>query len=170
MRLPTSWIGQLRLPSALLDQARAVLGRSPRYIDSVGRPGGLAVMTSPDALDGEYPGTVAARILLRIGLYSNGRTAGSISCPTLVQIMADNAVTPASVAIKAALQIKESSVHIHKGGHFDPYVEPCFRSSSTNSCLSYAGWYLSRFARMTRRRPGPVHRPYVGLGVLPIQE
>ena len=132
--------GALRVaPLAVLDQARAALGRSPLYINSVGRPGELAVMTSPDAKDGRdrllsasgvaegtYLETVAARILLRIGLYSPGRAAARISCPALIQIMSDDAVTPASAAIKTALKIPGATVHIHRGGHFDPYVEPMF--------------------------------------------
>jgi fermentation-respiration switch protein FrsA (DUF1100 family) len=127
------------MPSAAIDQARALLKRSPRYIISIGRPGDVAVMTSPDAMDGrdrllaasglndgDYPETVAARILLKIGLYSPGRTAGAITCPTLIQIMTDDAVTPASVAQKAASKIPDATVHLHRGGHFDPYVEPMF--------------------------------------------
>ena len=120
------------LPSAVIDQGRAVLRLSPRYIDSVGRPGDVAVMTTPDAMDardrlfaasglkdGDYPENVAARILLRIGLYSPGRTAGAIRCPAVVQIMSGDAVTPASVALKAASKIPGVTVHIHPGGHFD---------------------------------------------------
>lgn len=127
------------LPSALVDQTRALLKRPPHYINSVGRPGATAVMTSPDAMDGrdrlltasklregDYPETVAARILLKIGLYSPARTAGAITCPTLVQIMDDDAVTPASVARKTASKIPHATLHIHHGGHFDPYVEPMF--------------------------------------------
>ncbi|MGB7235387.1 MAG: alpha/beta hydrolase [Rhodococcus sp. (in: high G+C Gram-positive bacteria)] len=127
------------LPSAVIDQARALLKLSPRYINSVGRPGDVAVMTTPDAMDardrlfaasglkdGDYPETVAARILLRIGLYSPGRTAGAITCPTLVQIMSNDAVTPASVAQKTAAKIPHVTVRFHRGGHFDPYVEPLF--------------------------------------------
>lgn len=126
-------------PAALVDQARALLRRTPRYIHSVGRPGDLAVMTSPDAQPGldrllaeselsydDYPQTVAARILLHIGLYSPGRKASSIRCPTLFQIMSEDAVTPASVARKTADKVPNATVHVHPGGHFDPYVEPLF--------------------------------------------
>jgi len=59
-------------------------------------------------------------------LYSPGRTAGAIRCPAVVQIMSGDAVTPASVALKAASKIPGVTVHIHPGGHFDPYVEPMF--------------------------------------------
>lgn len=126
-------------PSAVIDRIRALRGRSPRYVDSVGNPGDLAVMTSPDAVpgrdrlllesglsEGDYPDNVAARILLRIGLYSPGRTASSIRCPVLLQIMSDDVVTPAYVTVKVAARIPDATVHIHKGGHFDPYVQPLF--------------------------------------------
>jgi pimeloyl-ACP methyl ester carboxylesterase len=123
-------------PSAVIDQIRAVRGKSPLY---VGNPGDRAVMTSPDAVpgrdlllaesgltDGDYPETVAARILLRIGLYSPGKTASNITCPVLMQIMSEDVVTPAYVTVKIAAKIPDATVHIHKGGHFDPYVQPLF--------------------------------------------
>ncbi|MGC5258898.1 alpha/beta hydrolase [Gordonia sp. DT218] len=126
-------------PSAIKDGIRALRGQSPHYIDSVGLPGTLAVMVSPDAStgrdrlmqesglsQGDYPETVAARILLKIGLYSPGRTASAIECPTLVQIMSEDAVTPASVANRAAKNIRKATVHTYTGGHFDPYVDPLF--------------------------------------------
>lgn len=126
-------------PSAVADSIRAVLGRSPHYIDSVGLPGTRAVMVSPDAItgrdrlvhesglsDGDYPETVAARILLKIWRYSPGHTVSAIECPTLVQIMSEDAVTPASVATNAAEKIRGAVVRTYAGGHFDPYFDPLF--------------------------------------------
>ena len=128
-------------PAAITDSVRAVLGRSPHYVDSVGLPGARAVMVSPDAMtgrdrlvvesglkDGDYPETVAARILLKIWRYSPGRTMSAIDCPTLVQIVSDDAVTPASVAQRAAAKVRKATVRTYNGGHFDPYVEPLFSS------------------------------------------
>lgn len=130
----------LRLaPAAITDSVRAVLGRSPHYVDSVGLPGARAVMVSPDAMkgrdrlvlesgltDGDYPETVAARILLKIWRYSPGRTMSAIDCPTLVQIASEDSVTPASVAQRAAAKVRKATVRTYSGGHFDPYVEPLF--------------------------------------------
>ncbi|WP_415973867.1 alpha/beta hydrolase [Rhodococcus sp. 077-4] len=132
----------LRLaPAAITDTVRSVLGRSPRYVDSVGLPGTRAVMVSPDAItgrdrlvlesglsDGDYPETVAARILLKIWRYSPGRTMAGIDCPTLVQIASEDTVTPASVAQRAAAKVRGATVRTYTGGHFDPYVEPLFSS------------------------------------------
>ena len=118
---------------------RALLRRPPKYIDSVGRPGEVAVMTAPgssEGLDrmleasglehGVYPETVAARILALIGFYSPARTAGNVSCPALFQVMSNDAVTPTNVALRTADKVRRATVHIHEGGHFDPYVEPLF--------------------------------------------
>ncbi|MET0199520.1 MAG: alpha/beta fold hydrolase [Rhodococcus fascians] len=127
------------LPSAVKDVVRALRKKPPHYIDSVGLPGTRAVMVSPDAnsgrdrmmqesglTHGDYPETVAARILLKIGLYSPGRTASAIGCPTLVQIMSEDTVTPASVALRAAQKIRTATVRTYTGGHFDPYVDLLF--------------------------------------------
>jgi fermentation-respiration switch protein FrsA (DUF1100 family) len=73
-----------------------------------------------------YPRTVAARITLRIGLYSPQRWVGRIDCPVLVQIAAHDAITPRSVAERAAAKIGRSTVRVYNGGHFDPYVPPLF--------------------------------------------
>ncbi|MEG9227347.1 alpha/beta hydrolase [Aeromicrobium sp. Sec7.5] len=121
------------------DQVRAWFGRSPVYVDSVAAPGRTGVMTSPDAAPGmdrliaesglragDYPQTVAARIVLRIGLYSPGRSAAKVACPALVQIVEDDAVTPRRVAERTARKMRHATVHLYPGGHFDPYVEPLF--------------------------------------------
>jgi fermentation-respiration switch protein FrsA (DUF1100 family) len=123
------------------DAVAARLGREPVYVESVGRPGEAAMMTSPDAYPGmlelfrasnlsedAYPRTVAARIALRIGLYSPQRWVRNIDCPVLVQIAAHDAITPRPVAERAAAKIRRSTVHVYDGGHFDPYVAPLFES------------------------------------------
>jgi dienelactone hydrolase len=124
---------------ALLDQAAALLRRPPVYVDAVGELGMTAVMTTPDAAPGlarqidasgltgdDYPSYVAARITLKIGLYSPTRHAGRVACPALVQIAAHDAVTPRRVAEKAAAKMVRSTVRVYDCGHFDPYVEPHF--------------------------------------------
>lgn len=123
----------------LRDQLGALLGRDPVYVDAVGDPGTTAVMTTPDAVpglraqadasglvEGDYPYYVAARICLKIGLYSPGRHASKVSCPALVQIAQHDAVTPRAVAEKAAAKMSRSTVHVYDCGHFGPYVEPHF--------------------------------------------
>jgi pimeloyl-ACP methyl ester carboxylesterase len=133
----------LRLaPFALRDQAAALLGRDPVYVEAVGLPGTAAVMTSPDAVPGldlqiaqaglahgDYPQHVAARIGLKIGRYSPIKHAAGVTCPALVQIAAQDAVTPRAVAEKAAKRMPRSTVHVYDCGHFDPYLEPHFATT-----------------------------------------
>lgn len=121
------------------DQVRAWTGRGPAYVNSAGLPGETAVMTSPDAVPGmdkliaesglklgDYPSTVAARIVLKIGLYSPKRWARGVICPALIQIADHDAVTPRRVAEATAALMAAPTVHTYSGGHFDPYVEPLF--------------------------------------------
>lgn len=121
------------------DLISAWAGRGPVYVDSAGRPGETAVMTSPDAVPGmhrlivesgleigDYPDNVAARIVLKIGLYSPKRWARGVTCPALVQIAGRDAVTPRAVAEATAARMAAPTVHVYSGGHFDPYVEPLF--------------------------------------------
>ncbi|HYI46778.1 MAG TPA: alpha/beta fold hydrolase [Actinomycetota bacterium] len=126
-------------PYAIRDQINAVLGRKPVYIPLVGRPGDLGIMTTPDALPGleqlivhsgiepdAYRQDVAARIGLKIGLYSPERVMSNIECPTLIQIASNDAITPCAVAENAAKQIPDVTVRIYECSHFDPYVDPAF--------------------------------------------
>ncbi|MEI9985386.1 MAG: prolyl oligopeptidase family serine peptidase [Aliidongia sp.] len=66
------------ISAALIDQFRAVLGRSPKYIKLAGEPGQVALMTKPGAeasylamLDGPsaWRNLVAARIMFTMPLY-----------------------------------------------------------------------------------------------------
>ncbi|MGY1940699.1 alpha/beta hydrolase [Nocardia gipuzkoensis] len=127
------------MPAAIEDTVRGALGRAPRYIGGIGHPGDLAVLTSPDAMPGlirleqqagldgsEYPHTVAARIVARIGLYSPGRKAAAVSCPALIQIARADLVTPADPARRAAAKMPHATVREYDLGHFDLYLEPAF--------------------------------------------
>lgn len=127
------------LPAALDDTWRAVLHRPPRYVDSVGAPGTRSIMASPDvrpalekmaAADGltldDFPITVAARIALRIGLYSPIRHAGAVTCPALIQVAADDDLCPVAEAGKAASRMPLGTLMSYPGQHFEVYVEPLF--------------------------------------------
>jgi dienelactone hydrolase len=126
-------------PAALQDAWRALCNRPPRYLDSVGAPGTLAVLAAPDALSavermaaasglqpGGVPITVAARIILRIGLYSPMRHATNVRCPALVQVATQDRIAPAAPAQKAAARMPNAKTQSYRCDHFDPYVEPLF--------------------------------------------
>ncbi len=122
----------LRLTAAgLRDQIGAALGRPPYMLRSVGPPGSLAVMTTPDAEPGfrsiDPPGSTwrneaAARIALRVSSYRPGRHSDRIAAPILFAIAADDAITPPAFARAAAARARNSEVRTYPGGHFDIYV------------------------------------------------
>jgi uncharacterized protein len=122
----------LRLTAAgLRDQIGAALGRPPHMLRSVGPPGSLAVMTTPDAEPGfrsiDPPGSTwrneaAARIALRVSSYRPGRHSDRIAAPILFAIAADDAITPPAFARAAAARARNSEVRTYPGGHFDIYV------------------------------------------------
>ncbi len=134
-----SWSQTARLVvAALRDQLGALLGRSPYRVAAVGRPGELAMMTSPDAyplvvrLAGENvdklmrENEVAARIALRLPLYSPGRAGKKITAPALVQVATQDVVTPVDVAQKAAKRIPGAEIRTYECSHFEPYLDPYF--------------------------------------------
>lgn len=127
------------LPAIVTDLWRAARGGEPRYVASVGRPGTVAAMTSPDAdpaVDllvresgfrrGDVDETVAARVLLRLGTYSPGRLAARVACPALVQIATRDAITPAAIARRVAARMPRGRFLEYDCAHFDPYVDPWF--------------------------------------------
>jgi len=135
--LPRLGIGHgLRLTLAgLRDQLGALAGRPPYMIPSVGPPGSLAVMNSPDAQPGfealnppglAWPNEAAARVMLRVGSHRPIRRTDAVRCPTLFVLAEDDVVTPPDLAAKAAARAPNSEVLRYPGGHFDPYVGELF--------------------------------------------
>jgi fermentation-respiration switch protein FrsA (DUF1100 family) len=120
----------------LRDQIGAALGRPPHMIASVGPPGSLAVMTTPDADPGfhaldppvsSWRNEAAARVCLRVTSYRPGKRAGEVRCPILFAIAEDDAITPPEFAEEAARRAPRSEVRRYAGtGHFDPYVGELF--------------------------------------------
>jgi fermentation-respiration switch protein FrsA (DUF1100 family) len=126
-------------PRALADQLGSVFRRSPRYIDTIGPATSVAALAAPGAMAGferlladsglergSQPEYVAARILLKITMYSPGRTAGRIECPTLIQVATRDNIAPAAAAAKVAAAIPHATLKRYDCGHFDPYVDPIF--------------------------------------------
>lgn len=115
----------------LRDQARALLGREPHYIPIVSAPGKGGVMSVAGAFEGfgaiydegfEWPNRVAARIGLRVALYSPGRKAPKLTCPLLVLVCGDDEVTPAEPAITAAKEAPQGEMQVYAGlKHFSIY-------------------------------------------------
>ncbi len=124
--------------AGLRDQVGHWLGRPPYRVAAIGRPGDVAMMTSPGAADlvermaGDRreellaENDVAARIALRVPLYSPGRHAAEITAPTLVQLATGDDVTPYAKARKIVSRIPNGEVKSYDCTHFEPYLDPHF--------------------------------------------
>ncbi|MEI2700913.1 MAG: alpha/beta fold hydrolase [Baekduia sp.] len=123
---------------ALLDLAAASLGRPPRLVPTVGEPGDLAMMATPDAMPGYraltagiegFDERVTARTVLDVLRYAPGRRAGRIACPLHVAICDEDSVAPAGRAAKQVARAPQAEVVHYPIGHFDIYVgEPFERA------------------------------------------
>jgi dienelactone hydrolase len=135
--------------AGLRDQVGAWLGREPHRVASIGRPGQFAMMTSPGAYELveemaggdaaehlraqlEAENDVAARIALRVPLYSPGRLADKITVPTLVQLAIKDDVTPYAKARKIVARIPGGEVKSYDISHFEPYLDPHFEQIVTD--------------------------------------
>jgi fermentation-respiration switch protein FrsA (DUF1100 family) len=117
----------------VLDALGALAGRPPRMIPLAGRPGTVAMLTTPDALDGDralnaasYPEwrqEVAARSALRLGFYMPGRAASRVRCPLLVVACANDQSALAGPAILAAGRAPRGETVVVPGGHYAPFLD-----------------------------------------------
>jgi dienelactone hydrolase len=120
---------------ALQDEAGSHLGRRPKLIPAVGRPGELALMSSDDAVagfasitppDSAWVNAVGARIGLRIGLYRPGRHAELIACPLLVCVCDHDSLVDVEASDKVARDAPQGEVAHYPIGHFDIYTGEWF--------------------------------------------
>jgi pimeloyl-ACP methyl ester carboxylesterase len=116
--------------AALQDQLGALAGRAPKLVKAAGRPGELAVMSTPDVVpgfesitppDSNWHNAIAARIGLKIGLYRPGRHAADIACPLLVCVCDKDSLVSAEAADKVAQTAPRGEVAHYPIGHFDIY-------------------------------------------------
>jgi cephalosporin-C deacetylase-like acetyl esterase len=132
----------VRLAGEGLRDALAMLrGLPPHMVASVGPPGSVAVMTSPDAEPGfnqidpaqsTWRNEAAARVALTVGSYRPGTKVDRIKCPVLYCVADADAVTPPSLATAAAQRTPDSELVRYPIGHFDIYVGEWFERAVTD--------------------------------------
>lgn len=107
-------------------------GLAPVRVPTVGRPGEVALMTSPDAQEGYYaiqrhagaedvPEDVPARIALQLLRHSPGRRVKDVRCPILFCVCEDDTVAPAGPTLRYAKRALRGEVRRYPTGHFDIY-------------------------------------------------
>jgi fermentation-respiration switch protein FrsA (DUF1100 family) len=146
--------------AGLRDQLGALAGRAPYYVPVTGEPGRFAVMTTPDSKGGIeamvpaqtcWENRIAARILVRIGLYRPGRQAARITCPVLVCACDGDALAPASRTAELVSKAPRAEVKRYPFGHFDIYVGTPFEEAVSDQAA-----FLSRHLLPKQPSPGPV--------------
>ncbi len=128
-----------RLTAAgLRDLVRAASRRAPYYIPAVGKPGDVAMMTTPDSLPGfqrlvppqsAWENRVAARIAVLIGAYRPGRLAPRIGCPILFCLCDGDSLAPAKRSAKLAARAPRAEIKRYPLGHFEIYVGEPFEQA-----------------------------------------
>jgi len=119
---------------ALRDAVRGLAGREPLVVPLAGPRGAVAMLTTPDAADGDralnpgnaYPQwrqTIAARSVLPLALYRPGRTASRISCPLLAVVSTRDQSVLAKPALKAARRAPRGEVLEIDGAHYAAFLD-----------------------------------------------
>ena len=114
---------------ALRDVVRGLTRREPLVVPLAGPRGAVAMLTTPDATDGDralnpgnaYPDwqqTIAARSVVPIAMYRPGRTADRIGCPLLAVISTRDQSVLAAPALKAAHRAPAGEVLKIDGTHY----------------------------------------------------
>jgi uncharacterized protein len=124
--------------AALIDAARATLGREPYRVPVVAPPGQVAAMASHDAFAGcvaimppDWRNEIAARFFWEMPFYRPVRHAADVKCPALIIACAKDSVASPHAAAKAAERMGASARLIELPiGHFDIYVGESFEASS----------------------------------------
>jgi pimeloyl-ACP methyl ester carboxylesterase len=128
-----------------------------------GEPGTVALLTTPDALDGaralnpdnRYPDwqqQVAARSALRLGFYRPGREASRVRCPLLVLVCDQDQSALAGPAVRAANRAPRGELVRMPGGHYEPFLAG--HEQAAEAELSFLRRHL--LDRSPAGRPGEV--------------
>ncbi|MCK9250701.1 MAG: alpha/beta hydrolase [Solirubrobacteraceae bacterium] len=118
----------LRLTAlGIRDLLAAIRGRDPVTAPLVARPGEVAAITAPGALERytalagpSWRNVVAGRIFLRIGAYRPIRKAAAIDGALLVQVADEDTVAPPAAQTAAGVRGR-AQVHHYPCDHFDVY-------------------------------------------------
>ena len=117
---------------AVLDVLGSLVGRAPRLVALTGPPGTVAMLTTPDTLDGvqalnadSYPDwqqQVAARSALRLGFYRPRRYTPDVQCPLLVLVCDQDQTSLATPAVRAVERAPRGELVRMSGGHYEPFL------------------------------------------------
>ena len=118
---------------SLLDTLGGLIGRKPLLVPLAGAPGTVALLTTPDGIEGDralnpgnkYPEwlqAAAARSVPHIALYRPGRDASRVQCPLLVLVCDQDQTALAEPAAHAATRAPRAELVRMPGGHYEPFL------------------------------------------------
>ncbi|MEV0232044.1 alpha/beta hydrolase [Nonomuraea sp. NPDC050786] len=119
----------------IADAVGALAGRRrPLLVPLAGEPGTVAMLVTPDALDGpdaldpdsrysDWQQKVAARSALRLAFYQPGRDASRVRSPLLVLTCDQDQSAPPGPAIDAARRAPGAELVRLPGSHYAPFAE-----------------------------------------------
>jgi pimeloyl-ACP methyl ester carboxylesterase len=125
---------------AVQDALGARVGRRPRLVPAVGRPGELAFLTSPDSASGfaemtppesNWRNLIAARIGLQTLRYRPGAKAAEIPCPILLCVCEHDRLCAPKPAMKVAEKAPQGELVRYPVGHFALYQGEWFERAVT---------------------------------------
>jgi uncharacterized protein len=117
----------------VLDGLGGLVGRPPLLVPLTGEPGTVAMLTTPDARDGDraldpdgehadWMRAVAARSALGVGFYRPGRDAPAIRCPLLVVASDDDRTALTAPAVHVAERAPRGELLRLPGGHYAAFL------------------------------------------------
>ena len=127
--------------AGVADAALGLARRGPLRLPAVGKPGSIAAMTKPDAEPGMaaivgprslWRNSVAARVMLHVGLWRPAAKAARIRVPLLVCVADEDSTTPARPAVRAAERAPRGELRRYGCGHFDVYTGEWFEQVVTD--------------------------------------
>lgn len=155
----------LRLTAEGVKDLVSTLRGPPHMVAAVGRPGELAVMSTPDAEPGfrgidpagsTWRNETAARVALTLPLYRPTRSVAAITCPVLYCVCDQDAITPPSAALRAAGRTPGAQVRRYPIGHFDVYVGDGFQRAASDQVDFLTGKLFAGRGEATVRVAQPV--------------
>ncbi|MFB9830782.1 alpha/beta hydrolase [Actinoallomurus acaciae] len=146
----------------IADAAGWLVGRPPRLVPLSAPPGVLAMLSTPDSLDGpraldpagEHTGwrqEIAARSALRFALYQPGREAPRVRCPVLVMVCEQDMTAHPPSAIRVARRTPQAELVRLPGMHYAPFLDEHERA--VREQLSFLRRHLVDSSRTDRSAP-----------------
>jgi Dipeptidyl aminopeptidases/acylaminoacyl-peptidases len=140
--LASGWRSLARLTWPICSDILRSLSRRPRrYVQLVGRPGELAFVTAPGALEGwhsvcpegfDFDNRVTAGVGISMLLYDAAASAHKVRCPLLVCVSDNENLMDPAIASRVAERAPRGIALHYPADHFEVYHPPLFEQIVTD--------------------------------------